>query len=62
MTPLPFTALEEFHACKLCPGGLLSLFTLDLKRLLLTTMPGLEKKAVEQIPIHHFFDRFTDCN
>jgi len=34
MTPLPFTALEEFHAWKLHPGEPLSLFTQDLKWLL----------------------------
>ena len=31
MVPLPFIALEEFHARKLCPGESLSLFTQDLK-------------------------------
>lgn len=54
MTPLPFTALEEFHARRLRPGEALSLFTQDLKRLLLTAMPGLEEKAAEQMLIHQF--------
>ena len=31
MAPLPFTALEEFHARKLHPGELLPLFTQDFK-------------------------------
>ena len=54
MTPLSFTALEEFHAQKLCPGEALSLFTQDLKRLLQTATPGLDKKAGEQMLIHQF--------
>ena len=43
MTPLPFMALDEFHACKLRPGKSLSLLTQDLKRLLPIAIPGLEE-------------------
>ena len=51
MAPLPFTALKEFHAQKLCPGEPLSLFTQDLKRLLQSAMLGLDKDAGEQMLI-----------
>ena len=54
MAPLPFTALEEFHARKLCPGEPLPLFTQDLKRLLQSAMPGLDENAGEQMLIHQF--------
>ena len=54
MTPLPFTALEEFHARKLYPGEALSLFTQDLKQPLQTAIPRLDKKAGEQMSIHQF--------
>ena len=54
MALLPFTALEEFHARKLCPGEPLLLFTQDLKQLLQSVMPGLDKNAGEQMLIHQF--------
>ena len=54
MAPLPFTALEEFHARKLRPGEPLPLFTQDLKRLLQSAMPGLDENAGEQMLIHQF--------
>ena len=54
MAPLPFTALEEFHARKLHPGELLPLFTQDLKRLLQSAVPGLDVDVREQMLIHQF--------
>ena len=54
MVPLPFTALEEFHACKLHPGEPLSLFMQDQKRLLQSAMPALDKNTGEQMSIHQF--------
>ena len=54
MAPLPFTALEEFHARNLRPGEPLPLFTQDLKRLLQSAMPGLDENAGEQMLIHQF--------
>ena len=52
MAPLPFTALEEFHARKLRPP--LPLFMQDLKRLLQSAMPGLDENIGEQMLIHQF--------
>ena len=54
MVPLPFTAFEEFHAWKLHLGEPLSLFMQDLKRLLQSAKPGLDKNAGEQMLIHQF--------
>ena len=54
MAPLPFTALEEFHARNLRPGEPLPLFTQDLKRLLKSAVPGLDVNAREQMLIHQF--------
>ena len=54
MAPLPFTALEEFHAWKLRPGEPLPLITQDLKRLLQSAVPGLDVNAREQMLIHQF--------
>ena len=61
MALLPFTALKEFHAQKLCPGEPLSLFTQYLKRLLQSAMLGLDKDAGEQMLIHQF-DGSADRN
>ena len=54
MAPLPFTALEEFHARKLRPGEPLPLFTQYLKRLLQSSVPGLDVNTREQMLIHQF--------
>ena len=53
LIPPSFATLDKFHDRKLRPGEALSLFTQDL-RLLQLAMPGLEKKAKEQLLLHQF--------
>ena len=53
LIPPSFATLDKFHDRKLRPGEALSLFTQDL-RLLQLAMPGLEKKAKEQLLLYQF--------
>lgn len=52
MAPMGFVSLDEFHKRKLRPGEALSVFLLDLKKLLSQAMPVLEGRARNQLLIH----------
>jgi len=62
MTPLPFTALEEFHARRLRPGEPLLLFTQDLKKTIRDLHPRPREESRRADADSSVFDRFANRN
>ena len=54
LMPIAFTLLDKFHARKLLPGESLTVFSHDLRKLIVRAMPEIDSKARDQLLLHQF--------
>ena len=54
LMPIAFTLLDKFHARKLLPGESLTVFSHDLRKLIVRVMPEIDSKARDQLLLHQF--------
>ena len=54
LMPIAFTLLDKFHARKLLPGESLTVFSHDLRKLIVRAMPEIDSKARGQLLLHQF--------
>eukprot|EP00731_Ephydatia_muelleri_P003473 Em0001g3473a len=54
LMPIAFTLLDKFHARKLLPGESPTVFSHDLRKLIVRAMPEIDSKARDQLLLHQF--------
>ncbi|KAL5494155.1 hypothetical protein EMCRGX_G015433 [Ephydatia muelleri] len=54
LMPIAFTLLDKFHARKLLPGESLTVFSHDLRKLIVRAMHEIDSKARDQLLLHQF--------
>ena len=54
LMPIAFTLLDKFHARKLLPGESHTVFSHDLRKLIVRAMPEIDSKARDQLLLHQF--------
>ena len=54
LMPIAFTLLDKFYARKLLPGESLTVFSHDLRKLIVRAMPEIDSKARDQLLLHQF--------
>ena len=58
---IAFTLLNKFHARKLLPGESLTVFSHDLRKLIVRAMPEIDSKARDQLLAWTFISSLQDC-